>query len=292
MKMCCSPRSVLVRVSSCLAPGCLLGLALALTASAADTPAGNATGALKVNGVVTPLRYAYARAQPGFRDEAREDILVVLSDVEIPAEAQADPFARRALARDGKLHAVEVVLDADKDPISGGLADPAFSKFGGYVSVAGAHVFEAKVFDGSVVEGRMLTRGPVEAMEASFEYTATFRAAVWHRPPPTATGAEAAKSEPGRALLAFLGAVHSGDLAALKKVMTAQASAPLDGPDAAAMLEWLRQSTPDPALATISRLDLTGTTAQFEVVVKSADSTSTSRYRLVLEDEAWKLAGR
>jgi hypothetical protein len=37
---------------------------------------------------------------------------------------------------------------------------------------------------------------------------------------------------------------------------------------------------------------MNGTTAEFDVVVKSADLTTRSHYRLVLEDKAWKLAGR
>jgi hypothetical protein len=160
---------------------------LAWSAGAAAAP-GNASGQMTVGGKTTPLAYAYARAEPGFFDKTKEDIHIFLSDVEIPDAALGDQFARQELAAAGKLHAVEVVLSATKEAVSGGLLHEAFARTSGYVSVTGMHQFEATVFDGKTVDGRLFTRKPDSFMDVSFEYTATFHATVWRRPAPTSTG--------------------------------------------------------------------------------------------------------
>ena len=76
-------------------------------------------GALTINGATFSLRYAYASAKPGFFDKDKEDIHVLLSDVPLTDEQQADVFEIIHLAGDGKAHVVEVVLDAEQRPIAG-----------------------------------------------------------------------------------------------------------------------------------------------------------------------------
>ncbi len=273
-----------------------LALALALVGSAAAGAApsentGTASGQLTVAGKTTPLAYAYARAEKGFFDPAKEDILIILSDVPIPEDALADEFARHHLAAEGKLHAVEVTLSSDREPVSGGLLHEAFSQTQGYVSVAGMHRFEPKTFDDKLVEGRLSMSKPSEFMEKSFQYDATFRAAVWRRPPPTASGPEAAQTAPGKATLAFLKAARSGNKAALQKLMTAEAGKELDGPHGREALDILKATVPNPAAAQIESVDIQGNTARVSVVEKSKDASVTSHFTLTLEGGAWKVGG-
>jgi hypothetical protein len=143
---------------------------------------GSATGKLTVAGKETPLRYAYARAEKGFFDPTKEDIRVILSDVPLTDQALDDDFTRNRMAQDGKLHSVEVVIDSEKRPISGVLRHPAFVRTQGFVSVSGMHRFEPKKFDGRFVEGKLATDRPGEFMNISFEYAATFQAAIWRTP--------------------------------------------------------------------------------------------------------------
>jgi len=163
----------------------LLVLAVLGSTAAASGPAhleGASSGKLVVDRQSTPLTYAYARAEKGFFDPSKEDIRVILSDVPLSDEALNDDSTRNHMAQDGKLHSVEVVIDAEKRPISGVLRHAAFARTQGFVSVSGMHRFEPKTFDGRFVEGKLATDRPNEFMNVSFVYEATFRAPVWRAP--------------------------------------------------------------------------------------------------------------
>jgi hypothetical protein len=283
-------------VAEALPSAMTIATALSLIATsdaalAAPTGDGTASGSMTVAGKTTPLKYAYARAQKGFFDKTKEDVRVILSDVPIPEEALKDEFARHHLAEAGKLHAVEVVLDADRQPIGGGLLHEAWMKTGGYVSVSGMHVFTPKTFDGKVAEGTLATRKPDEFMNKTFEYKASFSVSVWRKPAPTASGAAAASSAPGKAAIAFMKAARSSDKAALKKSMNAEAGKQLDGPNGKEMLEMLKMMTPDPAPAKIESVDMKGGMAEVTVVEGGKDGNVTSTLHFVLDGGQWKVAG-
>jgi hypothetical protein len=261
------------------------------SSSAALAADGSAAGSLTVAGKTTPLKYAYARAAKGFFDKTKEDVLVILTDVPLSEEALQDEFARHHLAAEGKLHGVEVVLDAGKQAIGGGLLHEAWKETGGYVSATGMHVFTPKAFDGKVVEGMLATSKRSEFMKVSFEYKAAFSAAVWRKPPPTASGAAAAASPQGKATSAFLKAARSGDKAAIRKTLTAEAAKGLDGPQAKEMLEFLKMTAPDPATARIESVDVKGNAAVVEVVEGSKEGSVTSTFRLALEGGQWRVSG-
>src|SRR3954469_1307424 len=90
----------------------LLTAALAATDGNAAPADGTAEGTLTVNGKVTQVAYAYARAVPGFFDKSTMDTEVIVSDVPLDAAALSDPFVRGDLAEAGKLHAFEIIIDA------------------------------------------------------------------------------------------------------------------------------------------------------------------------------------
>src|SRR5450759_3527661 len=184
-----SMKSTLARTVLLFAGASLSFATLAATAGAQE---GTASGTLTVAAKTTPLTHVYARAQKGFFDPTKEDILVILSDVAIPEDALSDEFARHKMAGDGKLHGVEVVLDADKQAVSGGLLHEAFAETQGYVSVAGMHEFLAKTFDGKVVEGTLSTTFPSNVfarnscMPATDTYPCVSANASCNKPPDTA----------------------------------------------------------------------------------------------------------
>jgi hypothetical protein len=125
-------------------------MALGSTAMADD---GKADGKLIVDGKPVKLAYAYASAQPGFFDKKTEDIRVLLTDVPLTGKALNDDFERINLAKQGKVHCVEVTIDAKKQPISVTIRHPSFK-----VPLSGGSTedeFVAKVFDGKVVDGRV-----------------------------------------------------------------------------------------------------------------------------------------
>jgi hypothetical protein len=263
-------------------------LSLAAAAAAAILE-GAASGTLTVGGETTPLRYAYARAEKGFFDPSKEDTRLILSDVPLSEQALTDEFRRNHMAQDGKLHSVEVVIDAQRRPIAGVLRHAAFSKTQAFVSVSGMHTFEPKTFDGRFVEGRLSTERPGEFMDVTFEYAATFRAPVWHPPASTAVGAAARETPAAKVVLAFLKAARAGDRAAMKKLMTTEAAKELDGPRGAEMLEFLKSTSPDPASAEIESVNVQGNVAEVAVTEKSKDESETSRMKLVREGGQWRV---
>jgi hypothetical protein len=154
---------------------CLIGLmAMSSMAMAAD---GKADGKLIVDGKPVNLAHAYAFAQPGFFDKQAEDIIVLLTDVLLTGKALEDNFERINLTKQGKLHCVEVIIDAKKQPISVTVRHPSFK-----VSLSGGSTedaFDATVFDGKNVGGRVFRKSPGKSFEdLEYTYDVTFSAAI------------------------------------------------------------------------------------------------------------------
>lgn len=147
----------------------------ALPGAAAD---GKAEGTLTVAKTPVKLAHAYAAAQKGFFDEKSDDVLVLLTDVPLSGAALTDPFERRKMEKEGKLHSVEAVINAKGQPINVTVRDKAF----GGPPVSGGStedLFEAKTNDGKTVAGR-LHRGKLGASfdDVPFTYDVTFNAPV------------------------------------------------------------------------------------------------------------------
>jgi hypothetical protein len=153
----------------------LMGIA-ALPAVGADGD-GKADGQIVVAGKPVKLAHAYAFAQPGFFDKKASDTRVILTDVPLSGKALTDDFTRIGLAKQGKLHCLEVTIDAKRQPISVSIRHPALKAplSGGSTEDA----FEAKVFDGKVVEGRVFRKSPGQSFEdLEYTYDATFAATI------------------------------------------------------------------------------------------------------------------
>jgi hypothetical protein len=116
---------------------------------------------------------------PGFFDPSTKDIRVIVSDVALGAAALADDFARIDLPKVGKLHAVEITIDATGAPVStawrhNGFDGPVPS------GLSTADVFTKKVLDGKVVEGSYKSAAPAEFFGNTYAFDVTFRAAIAH----------------------------------------------------------------------------------------------------------------
>jgi hypothetical protein len=269
----------------------LLVLPTALVAAGAGPDEGTATGQLVVGGKQTALAHTYARAQPDTFDKTKERIIVVLSDTPLPPEEFLEQFPGLNLAAKGKAHVVSVELNADKAVTSGSILHDAFAATESFCG-AGTHVFKAKTFDSKVVEGTLGTEKPVEFEKKKFEYKATFRVPVWRRPAPTATGAAAAQTAPGKAALAFVKAATSGDKAATKKLLTpdAEAAKALDGPQAKDVLKMLGMVNPKPAVAKVENVWVLGSGAEVTISGKAADEATSHTLILALVGNEWLVA--
>jgi hypothetical protein len=198
-----------------------------------------ASGRLRVNDRTFELRHVYASTQPGFFDRNVEDVRVLLTDVPVSEVDRTNMSALTRMARAGMLHAVEVILNAKGDPITGALF---LDGFNGMLSVSGMHRFEPASFEPKRIAGRMFTDAPRTFAGVTYQYDATFSAAI-PRPPTAEETAAALASPPGRAAAAHLAAIRAG-MDPFRETLTTGAVASFRGADADARFSEIRRETP------------------------------------------------
>ncbi|MGE0449070.1 MAG: hypothetical protein AB7Q29_05735 [Vicinamibacterales bacterium] len=211
--------------------------------AAAQSALSNASGALVLDGRSTPLTYAYVAAKPGFFDKTKEDITVLLSDVPLSEADRDDSFGLIRLGRSGQAHVVEVVIDADGDPIAGAIYAPIFS---GMFSLTGMHVFESERFGGDEVQGTLHTRATHEFDGHTIEYRASFSARV-PRPPTPEQVAQAIAGPAGQAARAHLAAILAGDFTAFLGTLSPNAARGYQGDAGRARFDDYRRDMPEDA---------------------------------------------
>lgn len=289
------------RIAPRLALVSLLALAptFAVPASAAGPVEGTVTGQLTVGTTTTPLAHVYARVDRGLTCRPDGCLVVFLSDVPLPAEEFLEQFPGYRLAAKMKAHVLTVKFTPKGEKRPGAILHEAFVSSDSFQD-SGESVFRAKTFDGKVIEGTLTADNPAEPKTPEFDgvvrrqYTASFRVSLWQRPAPTLTGAAAAQSPQGKAALAFLEALNSGDKAAAKKAMTpdAEAAKALDGPQAADVLKMLGSINPKPAAAKVESVTVLGNGAEVTVTgPKTADDATSHTIFLSLVNGQWLASG-
>ncbi len=150
---------------------------ISLALSAAVTENGKADGNLTVAGKTIKLAYAYASSQEGFFDPKTKDTVVLLTDMPLDAKALADKFVRSELVRAGKLHTVEVIISAKKQPVSVSIRHNAFKT--PYSGGSSEDVFTPEIFDAKTVAGRVFRESPGESFDdIVFTYDVRFHASI------------------------------------------------------------------------------------------------------------------
>ena len=162
-----------------MSTGCLVvPLALITLAAgplAARQSAGTASGTFTVAGKAAKITHVSASSGPGFFDKSKIDTTVVLSDVEL---APTDLANLPKLAADGKVHAIVLVINADKQIIACELHDAAFKM---PASSAGTNnKFDATTFTKTQIAGKAYTAKPdtFGPRDVPFEFSVTFDAPV------------------------------------------------------------------------------------------------------------------
>jgi len=265
-------------------------MAFPMALMAAGPEGGTATGQLVVGGRSTPLVHAYARAQRDTLDRTKERILVVLSDVALPPEEFLEQFPGLKLARAGKAHVVTAEIRDDRSVGSSAILHEAFADSDAFCGSA-SPTLRARTFDAKTAAGTLATPQPGEFQGKAFRYEAAFQAAVWRRPAPTATGDAAARTDPGKAALAFVAAATSRDKAAVKRLLApgTEAARALDGPQAKDVLEVLGSVNPPPAAAKIASVWVLGDGAEVTIAGKAADGESSHTMILVHAGGGWRV---
>jgi len=246
---------------------------------------GTVTGALTLDGETTPLRHVYASVEAGFFDRNTEDVHILFSDVPLSDDTRADRFAMIHLARDGKAHIVEVVIDQGGQPIGGAIMA---KNFDGEVSVAGMHRLTPARWERTVVEGLLDMASPHTFMGVSFQYEARFSAPI-PRPPTAAELNAALASPPAVAAEGYVAAVRRGELAGFLRTLTAGAAADYQK-DGAARLRELRADMPADTRPTKVTPQTDGTVfVELEGRRPSDGMTIGFTVRMVEENGAWKV---
>jgi hypothetical protein len=254
--------------------------------AAGGPPAGTAQGTWTVNNQASPLAYAYAVARRNFEDEP-EKIYVVLSEKEIPAEKLMKSFGLMDLKREGNFRALEFEIDSKKGVEGSQLYHDAF-EHGSFSSSGSSHKWVPRVFDNKTVAGRLYMTKPDDFFERVYHYSVAFRADILRKPPPTFVGAAAAASPPGQAMTAFIRAARLKDKIALKKLITEEMAAELDGPQGAQMLEMLPVMF-EPGIKVVAVYQ-TGDTAEVVAMAKEKSGKSANRMKLRLINGEWKVS--
>jgi hypothetical protein len=150
-------------------------LVIALPLAAAD-PAGKAEGMLTVNGVKTPLVYAYViDRQTNELTHTKSDTKIILTDKPLPDGTDLSKVDY--WFPDGLLG---VVVCIDKEQLvshvvvqhSGGTIDA------GYFTNVPQYAFKRKRSDRGVMSGTVSTPHPVASLSATYEYEVHFEAPV------------------------------------------------------------------------------------------------------------------
>lgn len=208
----------------------------------AQTGAAESTvsGKFTVNGKTVELKYVYAFMKPDTFHEEREALFVVLSDAAIEPAQLRDPFGLFTPAREGKLHAIEIMFDEEAQPSSGELYNNNF-KDAANVSVSGMHKFVPRHFEaGKLIAGKLYVEPQSSFSEQDkWVYSASFSAPIMPKPKTAPEKLAALDSGPGQAAQAFLRAIATKNKEAIKKTIMPNMAADLDGPQGAQMLKML-----------------------------------------------------
>ena len=136
-----------------------------------------AKGKLVVDGKAVEITQVYAYAQPGFFDKKKEDVVVLMCDVTVPAKTVRDDFEISKLIETGSLHCVRQVINTEKQVINYEVMHKGFGmqESGG----SSYHVFDAKTFDTSKIEGRARTTSPQKSFKGiPYSYDITIKASI------------------------------------------------------------------------------------------------------------------
>ena len=209
-----------------LCAAALFCLASALAWGQATLAPGTAKGTFVAGGKTVQMRHVYALIKPDTFDETKDTLFLFFTDVPVTDEMVREEFGLSQPFRDGKLTAIEMRLDENKSPRGGqlyhsGLEDP--------LSVSGIGKLDLKYFDGKRISGRLYS-GKEESFGKEWEFNIDFAADIQPKPKPAVEKLLPLDSAPAKLALAFQKAAQARDKVAMKKLISPDMAADLDGP--------------------------------------------------------------
>jgi hypothetical protein len=228
-------------VVSCLVV--VSGLALFHAAPAIAAEEASVSGTLTANGETVELPYVYVYAlEKGFYDEGEPAWKIIF--VEQPIEARkldehiwGAAHVELQITRTAEfgdeptlhVYSQSLVLSADQGGNISGGTYPEIELDG-----AGPERFSGRVY---LPEEQTI-------FDDTFQYDFTFSAPLSDPNAPIGDPLPADGGEPGKAYLAWVDAIHSGDIQRLKALVPAEVASQLDGEEAKEEFEFMRTMTP------------------------------------------------
>ena len=273
----------------------LLLIAGTVLISPAGAIAGSATGGMTLDGEDYPLSSVLAKTEENPNDDARKDIVVLITDTVLTRD-QFNMSTLYRLSMDGKVHGIVATFN-DEQECTGLVILGVTQKSGSRVCD-----FVASRFDAERIAGRMSVK-PQKSSGHSYEFSVQFESPVTDaiaRPVSEMTGNQlpTGGGEPGKAYLEYDRAIRTGNIGALKKFAPSdEAAKELDTPDAKGMIEMMKGMRPTDVR--ITKGFISGDRATLLVEgrdVASGDPVTAtvsmvkSGARWKIENESWKEA--
>lgn len=242
-----------------------------------------AQGSIIVNGAKTEFAYAYAYTANSLHDKKPETKLI-LADKALSAKAVTDTFELMRVKRTDGVKVLEFTFDERKeltslqfsvDPMNGG----------GFSS---AYKVKLDSFDNKGMKGRVYTEGEQTMFKDRYSFDVRFDLAMTVPRAADVSGKAAWATPQGKVIAEYLRAARAGDKAGLKRVILAERAKDLDGPQGAEIISFLKLSA-DSKTAEFGDLTVDGDTAMANIIERTKNGSSSSRYKLKLVGGAWKM---
>ena len=213
---------------------------------------------------------------------------MLVTDQEVPVAALADEFEFMRWYDDAKLHGFRVLITDDKRVVSGNIYDPAM-KHNGFSAVGSQEVALTAMTPQHIAGKITMPKG--EFFGDTYAYAATFDVPVAAVVPPKeelkGTPLPAGGGEPAKAYAAYSKAIASGDLAALKKLVSKERASQMDSKEFKEMFGLIQAMQPKNVKVTGGSVD--GETATLLATAKEGNDTSNGTITMVREGGAWKV---
>lgn len=237
------------------------------TALAQPVSPKNAQGSFIVNGEKTALHHAYSLIQPA-REGDQAYTILLLADKPLPDELLFERFDAKFFSPPIGTQVIEVWLDHLRrihrifihlDTFFSGMDKPAYK-----TSFA--------TFANDSLKGRIYVDSAQKRNDKTFTFDLRFNTVMLQPRSPDLTGKAAWASVQGKALAAYLRALHAGDKAALKRAVTASIAQKLGEPGSEVELKLMNMLSPLPAeLSTFDSLKIYGDVAKANISAKIDD---------------------
>jgi hypothetical protein len=273
----------------------------------AQGSAGSVTGTLEIAKERFPLKHVFAVMDGDpFSDGEKENLVVLLSDVPVPAELRKASNDWRTWVGEqagaGAIHGLIVTINPETKVWDSGsvLTRQGFMFY--TETVTGGEPrqlqFEPSGPIGARAAGKLTMKKPMHGMsddDGPWRVEAEWSADVVRRPAVTGvlTGAEARNSAQYKAARAFLEACHKKDLEAIRAAVDPKTRDAMmqmfSGPAKEETLTAFSQMANDALTYTLTKITVRGDSAELDFK-DPKDSGSSQKLRVVLAGGEWKLA--